>query len=199
MIVRDWMTADVAIVAPSQTLSEALEIMERARIRRLPVVSDGRLVGIVTRNDINRMLGRPGAAHAPVDMIMARNPRTVEPSEPLELAAVRMIDNRVSGLPVVQDGQVVGMITRSDLLMALARFLGYGQLGARVSLRLAGERPLERLVRRFGHLTIGSLVICPLAGKKRWSILARVRGRRIGSRDAEAPSEERSPEVSEPA
>jgi acetoin utilization protein AcuB len=132
--VQDYMTADPVVVAPSTTLVEAYNIMFDSEVRRLPVVVDNELVGIVTLSDI--LLATPGyfeeddletrleLAARTVREVMSYDPITVEPEDSVQEAAERMLEYQISGLPVVQDGHVVGIITESDVfrLLVEARF-----------------------------------------------------------------------------
>lgn len=118
MFVRNFMTEDVVTIAPEVTLREALAVMESRPVRRLPVLKNGRLVGMITRSDILAVLGKPGGDDLTVEWAMARDPRTIPPDETLEHAALMMLNYKISGLPVVGDGKVVGIITESDIFRA---------------------------------------------------------------------------------
>jgi acetoin utilization protein AcuB len=125
--VREWMTANPLTVPPDQTLIEAYLLMQQHGIRRLPIVdASGLLCGIVTRSDIERVmpLALPGneqttalysLAGVTVNEIMTRNVQSVTPNETLQQVAGRMLSAKVSGLPVISDGRVIGIITESDI------------------------------------------------------------------------------------
>ncbi len=126
-IVKDWMTRDVVCIAPDTTVPEAHRLITERRIRRLPVVDGQRLVGIVTRGDLRD--ARPSSASSlsiwemnylitrlRVDSIMTRNPATIRPEGTLADAARLMLEKKIGGLPVIDDGgRVVGIITESDI------------------------------------------------------------------------------------
>lgn len=127
-IVKDWMSTDVITISPETTLPEAHQIMMNEEIRRLPVVDrEGRLVGIVTRGDIRGAEPSPATSLSiwemnyllttlKVDKIMTRNPKVIHADSTIGEAARMMLENRVSGLPVVdEDYRVVGIITESDI------------------------------------------------------------------------------------
>lgn len=121
------MTPNVVTATPQTTLPEAHRLMKENRIRRLPVISDGQLVGIITRGDVRG--AEPSEATSlsiwelnyllaklQIQEIMTRNPFTVSPEATISEAAQLMLDNKISGLPVVDDsGRVVGIITESDI------------------------------------------------------------------------------------
>ena len=128
--VADWMSAPPIVVAPTITLAEAQHLMEQRRVRRLPVVEQGRLVGIVTWGDLRAAW--PSAAttlsvyewHALLDQAtvtecMTRNPIAIQADMPVLEAARLMLEHKISGLPVIEDGGVVGVITESDLFRLL--------------------------------------------------------------------------------
>jgi len=125
-LVRDWMTPNPVTASPDTSLPDALQLMKTRNIRRLPVVEHGRLVGIVTRGDLRG--AQPSAAttlsifelhylvgRITLSEIMTPNPFTVAPDATLQEAARLMLQSKVAGLPVVSGGQVVGIITESDI------------------------------------------------------------------------------------
>ena len=123
--VQDFMTADPVIISPGASLVEAYNIMFDNEVRRLRVVEGGDVVGIVTLSDI--LQATPGPRDdtdietrlemtaRTVREIMTYDPITVAPEDTIQEAAERMLEYQVSGLPVVQDGHVVGIITESDI------------------------------------------------------------------------------------
>lgn len=126
-LVRAWMTPDPICALPDLTLPEAHTLMEEHRIRRLPVVDKhGQLVGIVTRGDI-RGAEPSGATSLSIfelnyllsrltlDRIMTKNPVTITPETTIGEAARLMLDRKIAGLPVVDHGRVVGILTESDI------------------------------------------------------------------------------------
>jgi CBS domain-containing protein len=123
--VQDFMTADPIVIAPGASLVEAYNLMFDNEIRRLPVVESDELVGIVTLSDILQATpGRPNdtdletqlelSSHTVRD-IMTYEPITIAPEDTIQEAAERMLEYKVSGLPVLQDGRVVGIVTESDI------------------------------------------------------------------------------------
>ena len=125
--VRSWMSSPPIVAAQSMTLPEAREQLKQQHIRRLPVVdAGGRLLGIVTEGDINRVSDSHvtdvrdyslyhRVADLPIGKIMTRNVVTVTPDAPIMEVARLLLDHRIGGVPVVEDGRVVGVITESDL------------------------------------------------------------------------------------
>lgn len=111
--VRDWMSANPVIADPAQTASKAFDLMKQRRVRRLPVMAGPKLVGIISLGDLREAL--PARASEPVSALMVRTVITIEPGATLRAAAQRMLDNKIGGLPVVDGGALVGIITESDI------------------------------------------------------------------------------------
>lgn len=125
--VADWMSPNPITVEPGTPLSEAYSTMMRGGIRRLPVVEEGRLVGIVTLGDLRE--AKPSTANSlsiyelnyllanlKVDQIMTQGPLTVEAEAPVQQAARIMLQNKISSLPVLdKNGELAGIITESDI------------------------------------------------------------------------------------
>ncbi|RJP39766.1 MAG: CBS domain-containing protein [Phycisphaerales bacterium] len=134
--VRDHMLAHVYSLGPNDTLAAAMRLMRHKRIRHVPVVQDDRLIGIVSDRDIRLAIGRAavdaGTAEAnhidvPLDdhlsEVMNAEVVTIEPAATLAEAAQRMIDRRISTLPVMLEERMIGILTEDDLLRVLAASL----------------------------------------------------------------------------
>jgi acetoin utilization protein AcuB len=182
MFVRDWMSAPVFVAPPDMLAEEALAYMERRKVRRLPVVLKNRLAGIVTKSDLLAEFGR----HRPsspattwqLSDVMTRNPLSVGPDDTIETAAQIMLQKKISGLPVVKDDRVVGILTESDLFRALCDMLGIGEPGARLVMTVKdGDDVLGSIGRRLNGLTLRSLVTVHDSRRGRWVAVLRVRGR----------------------
>jgi acetoin utilization protein AcuB len=179
MFVRNWMSAPAISLPPKTTASVALAFMEKRRIRRLPVVENGQLLGIVTKSDL---LGAGKKARVAdvttVAHVMSRNPLTVQESDTLEAAAQLMLSEKISGLPVMDGDRLVGIITESDLFRALCGMLGIGERGARVLMTVSDDTDLLQNVRgRLNGLTVRSLVTVHDPKRNVWDVVMRVRGR----------------------
>ena len=129
--VRQWMS-NPAIVAPeTMTLPETRRLMRELRIRRLPVVdADGQLVGIVTEGDINRVSDSHVTdvrdfnlyhriADLPIHDVMTHDVVTVSPDASIGEVAQQLLDHRIGGVPVIEQGRIVGVITESDLFRVI--------------------------------------------------------------------------------
>jgi acetoin utilization protein AcuB len=145
MLVKERMSHPVLIVHPELPIMEALNLMKKEHIRRLPVVDKrGRLVGIVSEQDllqaapssatslsvweVNYLIGK-----VIVKEVMSKDLITIAEDTPLEEAARTMVDNKIGGLPVVRDREVVGIITETDLFKIFLELLGAREPGVRLA------------------------------------------------------------------
>ncbi|MFI5058602.1 MAG: CBS domain-containing protein [Candidatus Acidiferrales bacterium] len=133
-VVLDVMTKEVVSVSPSTVLLDAALLLRASALRHLPVVEDGRLVGILTERDVQRCapsrlipITEDGYnavfAETTVGRVMTREPKTVSSQTPLLEAITVMQQAKYGCLPVVDDGALVGILTRGDLIDALQRVL----------------------------------------------------------------------------
>lgn len=152
MLVRERMTAHPITVQEDTPVAEALSFMRQNRVRRLPVLDrHGRLVGIVSEKDLLYASPSPATSLSVYEItyllsklkvkeIMTREVITVCPDCPLEEAARIMVDHKFGGLPVVEDGRLVGIITETDLFKVFLEMLGAREQGLRVTLSVE-DRP----------------------------------------------------------
>ena len=117
--VADVMTPTVRTARPSQSLTEAAEMMKGDDVGSVPVVDGGRLIGIVTDRDIvtRAVAERRDPQAVTVDEIASREMITVEPDQDLDEALRLMAANQVRRLPVVAGGQLVGMLSQADVAL----------------------------------------------------------------------------------
>jgi len=127
--VRQWMTADPVTVTPETTVPDAALIMRQGGFRRLLVMEDGKLVGIVTDRDLKEAMPSDATslsiweinylvAKLPVREVMSYPVISIDESATLEQAAKIMLENKLGGLPVVSGEKLVGIVTVSDVLRA---------------------------------------------------------------------------------
>lgn len=131
--VRDVMTTALLCVDSLTTVPEAQRLMQEHRIRRLPVIDDGKLVGIITQGDVRGALPSEATTlnraeqdylmkQVKVDRIMHTNVLTITPEATLADAARLMVQRKIGGLPVVADeGQVIGIVTESDIFSTFVK------------------------------------------------------------------------------
>jgi acetoin utilization protein AcuB len=125
--VADWMTESVLAVESFDSIAVARGLMAKHRINQLPVMDDGRLIGIVTDRDIrdayptSMMIDRAEAIDRfaekiTVEEVMTHDVFVVRPETPLATAVNLLRRHRIGSLPVVKNGKLAGIITRSDIL-----------------------------------------------------------------------------------
>lgn len=144
MLIRYFMTTDVFTLPPDQTCEEAYRELRRRGIRRAPVMEDGVMVGLVSERDflealpgtIGQLLTELGEAalDTPVRSIMSREVRVLGPNDDLDTAARIMREDKIGGLPVVDKGELKGIITESDIFRAIWDILSFAQ-GNRLLIR----------------------------------------------------------------
>jgi CBS domain-containing protein len=131
-LVQDWMTSQLITATPETTLPEALQLMRARAIRRLPVCENGRLIGMVTRGDLRG--AQPSEATSlsifelhylvgriTLNQIMTRHPVCVTPTTTIQDAASLMLERKIAGLPVMEQDQLVGIITESDIFRLVVK------------------------------------------------------------------------------
>jgi len=179
LLVEDIMTRDVETVSPSTNICDALAIMEERRIRHLPVLAGGALVGIVSEGDLKEAQSlvirdcREGAERrTPVEVVMRRRVFTAHPLDPIEEAALVMYRRRIGCLPVVSGGELVGIVTQTDLIRSLVELMGVNRSSSRLEVQVP-DRPgmlaqIAELIRKHG-VNISSVLTLPAeeAGEKK--------------------------------
>ena len=153
MLVKGWMTGEVITVNEDTPMMKASIIMKEKNIRCLPVLNGrGQLAGIVTDRDLRE--ASPSKATSldvyelnylistiSVKNIMTENPVFVRPSETVEFAAILMLENKISSLPVIaHDGALVGIITQTDIFKVLINIMGVYTGGIQIALNVE-DRP----------------------------------------------------------
>jgi CBS domain-containing protein len=116
MTVADYMTTEVVRVEIPGNRDDVLKILKRTGISGVPVLKEGKLVGIITRKDLLRK-----SDETQLGLLMARDPITVSPDASIQEAARLLIDHNVRRLPVVEGSTLVGLISVADLIHALAQ------------------------------------------------------------------------------
>ena len=146
MLVGKWMTRNPITIAADVGIDDALHLMRERKIRRLPVLNAaGQMIGIVSDKDLLHAAPSPATslsvhelryllAKLTVKKVMSSPVITVTPDTPLEQAARIMADSKIGGLPVIEQGRLVGIITETDIFKALLDVLGTRTPGIRVTL-----------------------------------------------------------------
>jgi acetoin utilization protein AcuB len=151
MLAKDIMTRNVITITSDTYVLDAERIMEQKKIGRLPVVDNGILVGIVTKNDVLKASPTSTTptnqrhlfylmSKLTVKEIMKTRILTINPETPIEKAVAIAQKNKVGSLPVVDGGKLVGILTTNDVFYKILNPLfGIGQKGARIVIHGAGR------------------------------------------------------------
>jgi len=148
MLVRERMSTNPITITAETTMTDALRTMREHQVRRLPVLDEqGRMVGIVSEKDL--LYASPSSATSlsiyemhymltrlKATELMTSDVITVAPDVPLEEAARIMTDNKIGGLPVLENGKLVGIITETDIFKVFLQLLGAREKGLRLTLRI---------------------------------------------------------------
>lgn len=152
MLVRNCMTSAVRTVTPETTFDHALQTLRANKVRRLPVVdARGRVVGIVAEKDLlnagpssattlSRFEAPELLAGLKVAELMSRRVINVGPDIPIEEAARMLADNKIGGMPVVEDGRLVGIVTETDIFRVMVEMLGARRKGLRLTFSVEDHR-----------------------------------------------------------
>ncbi|MFN2135049.1 MAG: CBS domain-containing protein [Candidatus Promineifilaceae bacterium] len=144
MLIKKRMSSPVITVDPDMPIMQALELMKTHRIRRTPVVKNGKMVGIISDKDLLNAAPSDATslsvwelnyllAKIKVNEIMTRDVITVTEDTPIEEAAYLMDTHKIGGLPVMRNGELVGLITETDLFRIFLELMGAQQDGVRVT------------------------------------------------------------------
>jgi acetoin utilization protein AcuB len=169
------MSSDPVTITVDTPITEALRTMREHQVRRLPVLEDGQMVGIVSEKDLLYASPSPATSLSIYEMhyllssllvteLMTTEVITTSPDTPLEEAARIMVENKLGGLPVMEEGRLVGIITETDIFKVFLEQLGAGEAGLRITLGIPerkGEmaRITTAIARLGGNiLAMGSLL-----------------------------------------
>ena len=176
MLVKKRMTRDPLTVSPAHSLADALRLTRARRIRHLPVVQDGEVVGMVSDRDVRTAMPSPLTEsddsrvafleETPVSAVMKGEPATIGPNDTVEDAAKLMRRRRIGALPVVDaHGAVLGILSESDVLDAFVEILGPAGASSRLEIALADRAgELARAMRVIGEehgVNVCSLMVPP--------------------------------------
>jgi acetoin utilization protein AcuB len=148
--IRDVMTKNPITVDSETLILDALRVMKERNVRRLPVLERGKLVGIVTQKDLNEAAPVPTTstsahefhdfAKMKVKEVMKKDPLTLGPDTPFEEALKIGKKNKISSFLVMENGELIGITTESDLVRFLIRVLGLEEEGSRITVEGLGGK-----------------------------------------------------------
>lgn len=166
MLVKDWMTKEVITVNVEDSMWDATKLMKKNDIRRLPVIKKGKLVGIITDRDLKRASASDAntlevhevlylLSEIKVKDIMTKDPITVPFDYTAEETAEVLLENKISGVPVVDDRhQIVGVITQTDLFKVMVSLTGLKKRGIKFAFQLEDKpgsiKEVADIIRKHG-------------------------------------------------
>ena len=140
MQVSKIMSANPVTISPDKRVGQALKLMQKHNIRHLPVVKNDHMVGWITSRDLREVLLASMLEKITVEDVMLKSPITVTPDTKVEEAARLIYEHKIGGMPVLEDGKLVGVITMLDLISAFLSMLGLLRTSSRLDLLLE-DRP----------------------------------------------------------
>ncbi|KPK21835.1 MAG: hypothetical protein AMK69_20920 [Nitrospira bacterium SG8_3] len=176
MLVQNWMHENVVAVGPDDSMQDAIKLLKKHDIRRLPVIEKGKVVGIVTDRDLKRASASDATtleihellyliSTIKVEEVMTRDPITVPLDYTVEETAEILLKNKISGVPVVDhEGRLRGIITQTDLFRTLITLTGLSKRGIQFAFQLE-DRPgsikeTADIIRKYGGRVISILSHC---------------------------------------
>ena len=190
MFVKNRMTTEVITLNPDQTLLKAMTLIQQKRIRHLPVVQGGKVVGIVTERDVRKAGASDSSSlsifelnylldQIKVSSFMTKKVITVSPDEPIEAAARLIYDHKIGALPVVEQTPLVGLITSSDILETFIEVLGINEPSVRVELELENRvgalADTTKIFKELGLYLVSLVTLPQEEGKKTRGTVFRVK------------------------
>jgi acetoin utilization protein AcuB len=170
MLVKNWMSKNIITIDVDDSMQDAIKLLKEHKIRMLPVLKNGKLVGIVTDRDLKRASASDATSldihellylisKIKVKDIMTKDPITVPLDFTVEETAEVLLNNRISGVPVVDHGgNIVGTITQTDLFRVLISLTGVGKRGIQIAVQIDDKpgsiKEVADIIRAFG----GSMV-----------------------------------------
>jgi acetoin utilization protein AcuB len=173
MLVKDWMSSEVITIEENDSMQEALKLLKEHDIRMLPVMKKGKLVGIVTDRDLKKASPSDATTlevhellylltQVEVKEIMTRDPVTVPPDYTVEETAQVLLENKISGAPVMdKTGKVIGTITQTDLFRVLISLTGVASGGIQFGFYLEDKpgsiKEVADIIRQYGGRMVSIL------------------------------------------
>lgn len=150
MSVKDFMTKNLVVVHPETPIFDAVDLMKRHDIHRLPVLQDEQLVGLITEGIISAAMPSQATSLSVYEInyllnkttvgdVMEKKVLTIDPDALLEDAIYEMRKNNVGVLPVIEDERLVGIITNNDIFDAFLKITGYHDGGTRVTVQITDD------------------------------------------------------------
>lgn len=146
LLVRDLMTRELVTLGPEASVAEALQLCRERRIRHVPIVENEELVGIVSDRDLREASPAPDDPNREeaiqdlrVGDIMNQEVVTVHPQDPTGYAAKEMYERKLDALPVMDEQDLIGIVTSTDVMRALVMLTGVHESGSQVEVQASNK------------------------------------------------------------
>lgn len=184
MKVGEWMERRLITIDRKTTIQKAIALMKKHSIRHLPVIEEGRLVGLVTEGDVRQVFVASLIEELTIDDIMIKDPITVKADTEIDDAARLIHYNKIGGLPVVDEGQrPLGIITVADIMAAFIELMGILKSSSRIDVVLGPDpeafEEVSKIISSKGGKII-SVGMLPQSDRKENIYFFRLEKRRIG-------------------
>lgn len=190
MLVKEWMSSDPLTVTPDTSVMQASQLMKDNTVRRLPVVDDDKhLVGIITETDLRDASPSKATtldvhelyyllAELKVKDIMTREAITIGIDETVEKAAVKMLEHRITGLPVIDQGHLVGIVSQGDVFRLLTTITGVYRGGIQIAFDMENKvgviKAITDFIRDHGAIVMSVLSSYDVRGESRRNVYFRI-------------------------
>lgn len=144
LLIEEIMTRDVQTLTAGHTVKDAVEVMRKFKIRHIPIVDENQsVIGIITDRDLKEAV--PSSLIAghyeeiyttKLEEVMTKNPLVAHPMDFVEESAVLFYDKQIGSLPVVSNGELIGIVTETDLLYTYIELTGANQPGSQIEVRV---------------------------------------------------------------
>ena len=181
MLVEEIMIKDVITLSPDSTIKEALKVLQDNKIRHIPIVEDGHVVGIVSDRDVRD--ASPSILLEDTDtkeldsqirQIMSQPVFTVHPLDFVEEIAKVFYEKEIACLPVVKNGKLVGIVTEKDMLYTLIQLTGTHVQSSLIEIKVE-DKPgmIPKVTQVFGNhnINIASILIYPYKNDPKYKVL----------------------------
>jgi acetoin utilization protein AcuB len=190
MRVGDIMSTNVVTVSENTLVGDAKKIMEAHRIRRLPVMKKDKLVGLVTKHMLLEAAPSPATslniwevhyllAKMTVKEIMVKKPFTIPAHMPVEEALQLGQEKGYGAFPVMEDGNLAGMVTESDIVRMMTRVLGVKEKGKRIDIRASTKfgnlRNILEILDKHKIVLLSMMTLPPEEWEKDWLVILRLK------------------------
>lgn len=147
MIIEEIMNKDVYSLLPSNTVKDAIQLLKEKKIRHLPIVDDQNyVVGIITQHDLKNILPtsltddeNQVTYDTTLDKIMVKNPLIGHPLDSVEDVALTLYESKISCLPIVTGGKLVGIVTTTDLLYTYIELTGANKPSSKIDIKVTDK------------------------------------------------------------